>query len=406
MKNSSVCLLLITLVLFSCKEDDDNNICTSLPSLTTSPASEFVRNSVTLSGIIKTSNCDEETLSQGFLWSETSPPTISDNLIEVEGEAIEYRLKGLDWEKAYYYRTFLTNTKGTYYGNEISFETDTFINAVYLDSNGVTIKAHDWAEVGDLGLINGKTIYVVDEKALRDRINKKEELFYTCVSKVSDMSNLFFNWTDFNQDIGSWDVSNVTTMKSMFANLYVFNQNLNSWDVSKVTDMERMFYNNTLFNKNITGWNVFNVLNMKEMFADAFVFNQNISSWNVSNVTNMKSMFSGTNSFNQGIGSWNVSSVLNMEGMFANIINFNQALSSWNVSNVTNMKSMFLRARDFNGDLSSWDVSNVVNMEEMFANTANFNQDLSSWDVSNVTECASFSTGRNLLKPNFTRCTP
>ena len=35
-------------------------------------------------------------------------------------------------------------------------------NPVYLDDNGVTIKAHKWAKVGDEGIINGVLYTIVD----------------------------------------------------------------------------------------------------------------------------------------------------------------------------------------------------------------------------------------------------
>jgi surface protein len=55
------------------------------------------------------------------------------------------------------------------------------------------------------------------------------------------MSDAFYNTTDFNGDIGSWDVSSVTDMDSMFGEASAFNQDIGSWDVSSVTSMEGMF---------------------------------------------------------------------------------------------------------------------------------------------------------------------
>ena len=33
---------------------------------------------------------------------------------------------------------------------------------MYLDDNGVTIKSHEWGEIGDLGIVNGNWYIVVD----------------------------------------------------------------------------------------------------------------------------------------------------------------------------------------------------------------------------------------------------
>ena len=138
------------------------------------------------------------------------------------------------------------------------------------------------------------------------------------------------------------------------------------WDVSNVTNMENLFYGATSFNQDISRWDVSNVTNMSYMFSEAESFNQDIGNWDVSKVTNMENMFAEAESFNQDIGNWDVSNVTNMESMFIIAESFNQDISRWDVSNVTNMKNMFLRAKKFNQDISSWDVSNVTNMENMF----------------------------------------
>jgi hypothetical protein len=36
-------------------------------------------------------------------------------------------------------------------------------NAVYLDENGITVKAKDWAEIGDTGIINNIQYTIVDK---------------------------------------------------------------------------------------------------------------------------------------------------------------------------------------------------------------------------------------------------
>ena len=47
------------------------------------------------------------------------------------------------------------------------------------------------------------------------------------VTRVTNMSHLFTNKQNFNEDIRTWDVSNVTNMESMFSYARKFNQPLN-----------------------------------------------------------------------------------------------------------------------------------------------------------------------------------
>ena len=285
------------------------------------------------------------------------------------------------------------------------------ISKIYLASNGLTVKASAKAIAGDKGKINGVTYTVVDKSTLTTMINNGDDVTKVCTSLITEMSNMFTEVPDFNQKIGTWDVSNVTTMYGMFDGAG-FNQDISNWDVSSVTNMNGIFAG-TNFNGDISSWNVSNVTNMEGMFNLNHDFNQDLSSWDVSSVTDMGSMFSQADNFNGDIGSWDVSKVTNMRWMFYQATIFNQDISSWNVSSVKNMSYMFDEAFAFNQDIGSWDVSNVTHMVYMFegdpGKVTNFNQDLSSWSVSGVTQCDGFSayaTSWTKPKPNFTNCSP
>ena len=112
-------------------------------------------------------------------------------------------------------------------------------------------------------------------------------------SEVTDMSNLFRDQTDFNEDIGKWDVSMVTNMSSMFRGTLSFNQDLSEWDVSNVTNMNCMFGGAIEFNQDLSGWNVSRVRDMSHMFSGATSFNQDLSGWHISRGANMYRMFRG-----------------------------------------------------------------------------------------------------------------
>jgi surface protein len=152
---------------------------------------------------------------------------------------------------------------------------------------------------------------------------------------------------------------------------------IGDWDVSRVTDMSELFENKSNFNENINNWDVSNVQNMDGMFSEATSFNQPLNNWDVSNVQGMNSMFSEATSFNQPLENWNVSNVERMAGMFLGATSFNQPLNNWDVSNVQDMPEMFYRATSFNQRLDNWDVRNVRDMINMLRDAAI--QELPEW---------------------------
>ncbi|MFN5351892.1 MAG: BspA family leucine-rich repeat surface protein, partial [Alphaproteobacteria bacterium] len=244
---------------------------------------------------------------------------------------------------------------------------------------------------------------------------------------VTDMSYMFSNAIDFNQNIGNWDTSKVTDMSSMFSSfntgISTFNNgnapgvsgNLLNWNTSQVTDMSGMFHNASAFNQDIsrkTGTdNKFdNVTDCNPLSAPP-----NNDYWNTGCVTTMSWMFRGATNFNQNIGSWDTSKVTDMSSMFysiSSISTFNNGnapgvsgnLLNWNTSQVTTMQDMFRGAIAFNQDISrkagpNGTFDNSVNsddywytgsvtptayMASMFQSATKFNQNLSNWCVSSI----------------------
>ncbi|KAK2144003.1 hypothetical protein LSH36_793g00013 [Paralvinella palmiformis] len=189
-----------------------------------------------------------------------------------------------------------------------------------------------YIQKGDDGSTEEYTLKVINKPITRaelvKHLNKGGDLTMLNTSTITDMKNLF-QGSHFNQDISRWDVSKVTDMSQMFYNAKVFNGDLSRWDVSKVTRMSQMFYN-------------------------AKVFNGDLSRWDVSNVTHMDSMFYNAKVFNGDLSRWDVSKVTHMSALFYNAVNFNGDLSRWDVSNVNMMWRMFYGAASFNQDISSW----------------------------------------------------
>ena len=70
---------------------------------------------------------------------------------------------------------------------------------IYLDSNGITIKANDFALVGNEYELNGVTYTVVDDSTIDAQIaNANVNL---CTTFVNNMSELFKDNSSFNSDI-------------------------------------------------------------------------------------------------------------------------------------------------------------------------------------------------------------
>jgi len=267
-------------------------------------------------------------------------------------------------------------------------ELQTAVN-LWVSDNTTALATYGEINTWDVSLITNMSNLFYEKSNFNDYINNWD------VSNVTNMFRMFRRANNFNQDLNNWDVSNVTNMQEMFTEAYNFNGNISTWDVTSVSTMRNMFWQSSSFNSDITNWDVSNVTNMFGLFVSATVFNQDISSWDVSNITSTDQMFANT-SFNQDISEWDLASNTSMSFMFHGSP-FNQDISSWDVSNVTSMAHCFQLAEDFNQDLSTWDVSSVTLMHYMFQDAASLNQDLSTWDVSNVTNMTNMFGGTNAL---------
>ena len=341
-------LLLSALLIFACSSDYEI-VCVDDVNLSTLPATNITRTSATLNGVIfNTSlNCDVPAIAnQGFVYSTSPQPTIEGSSVNVGTGSVNTTIENLESNTTYYYRTFLTNALGNFYGVDQNGDEEvrrftTHVNdeptncdVVYLGENGITIKACESANTGDVGTINGTEYTVVSEPDLRQMIINNSDISSVCASRVTYMEKFFYQNYVFSQDISSWDVSNVTSMSQMFEQS-AFNQDISNWDLRNLTDMYAMFKDNTSFNQPLENWNVRNVSKMARMFESNSAFNQPINNWDVSNVNEMWYMFFNASNFNQPMGDWNVSSVTNMYSMFSEASNFNQSLGNWNVSNVS-----------------------------------------------------------------------
>ena len=88
-----------------------------------------------------------------------------------------------------------------------------------------TCKANG-ALVGAFVEFNERQMLVVDNDTIHRAIKAwlVGDIDGVCTTYVTNMSDLFFDEHDFNDQIGDWDVSNVTDMSHMFCAAVSFNQ--------------------------------------------------------------------------------------------------------------------------------------------------------------------------------------
>ena len=98
-------------------------------------------------------------------------------------------------------------------------------------------------EVGDTLEIDGILYTKQDREGLDTLIENEdwEGLETSCTSDITDMRLLFYELTDFNSDISTWDVSNVNDMIFMFYLATSFNQDLSGWCVEQISSRPSEF---------------------------------------------------------------------------------------------------------------------------------------------------------------------
>jgi len=114
-------LIAAALILFSsCKKDEDKNV----PVLTTTEVTETTQTTAKSGGNI-TDDGGATVTARGVCWSTSQNPTISDSKTEDGTGAGSFTssISGLTPNTTYYVRAYATNSQGTGYGSQVSFET-------------------------------------------------------------------------------------------------------------------------------------------------------------------------------------------------------------------------------------------------------------------------------------------
>ena len=108
-----------------------------------------------------------------------------------------------------------------------------------------------------------------------------------------------------------WNVSLVTEMHDLFSHYFYCknandnickfmtwaNVDISKWNTERVTNMYNMFYYASAFNQDIGGWNTAQVTSMQNMFFVASAFNHYIGDWDTSKLRSYSNIFRDATAF-------------------------------------------------------------------------------------------------------------
>ncbi|MEM9077930.1 MAG: BspA family leucine-rich repeat surface protein [Bacteroidota bacterium] len=205
--------------------------------------------------------------------------------------------------------------------------------------------------------------------------------------------------------IDQWGTIQWRTMRGAFTGCSNFKYLASDLpNLTEVTNTSRMFSSCTNFNGNLGDWNIATITDMSSMFSSCDIFTgEGLQNWEVQGVTNMSYMFNSCDVFTgEGIQNWNVQGVLDMEEMFRSCGNFNADLGNWNTQAVENMHLMFANTPLFTGTgLENWNTQNVTDMAGMFLETGAFDVNLGNWDISSIEFMNNIFKDSNMSSDNY-----
>lgn len=107
------------------------------------------------------------------------------------------------------------------------------------------------------------------------------------VSIGTDFQSMFYDYSVFDCDLGSWKIPKAYTISYMFYNCYEFKgKGLEKWDTHSIQQMKGTFMNCVSFDRNLSKWLVFNVRDMWKMFQGCKIFKgKGLDKWHPSKVS-------------------------------------------------------------------------------------------------------------------------
>ena len=98
------------------------------------------------------------------------------------------------------------------------------------------------------------------------------------LEEVESMSNMFSDCDSFDGNLGNWDIENITSVSSMFQGAISFTgEGLQNWDTQNITSMAKAFSGSTQFNVNLGSWNIEKLLSANFAFDNSGMSLENYS---------------------------------------------------------------------------------------------------------------------------------
>ena len=232
-------IVIFTLIcFFSCSKE---SICDTTPSFSSITASEISYTSFTVSGTIKSSNCDSNIISQGIVYSISELPTQSDNKIIFSNSSYSESITGLSFSTKYYVRTFLENQDGVFFGNQtivttlsktISFTNinqTASITTVNITGNYSFSEGQGVNTLSKGVLMNGKSyndnesaegIITIEITGLESNTSYSYSLFINNEFGISQSQNFTFKTDDSSSVVSETNISNITYTNVSFSATY------------------------------------------------------------------------------------------------------------------------------------------------------------------------------------------
>jgi hypothetical protein len=230
--------LFLVVILYSC-EDEGEKICDTSPSFDYVSSLDISYNSFRVSSSINTSDCDENFISQGIVYSTSELPTTSDQKKIFSENDFSVEVDNLLPATKYYVRAFLTNQDGEFYSSQIVVNTLSIgLEFNQIDSNPMINSAE---LTGTFSFIEGAGYDITSKgvifngKKLTDNTSSGNSIQITIENLIPDTSYSFQTFVssqygDFNSTEQSFktESSNTTLSSIVSSNISYTSVELNS----------------------------------------------------------------------------------------------------------------------------------------------------------------------------------